>query len=531
MNKSIFSNIKNDLPASLVVFLVAVPLCLGIALGSDAPAFAGIIAGIIGGIIVGVLSGSALGVSGPAAGLIVIVADAIKGMPSYETFLLAVVVAGLIQLLFGFLKAGVIGYYFPTSVIKGMLTAIGITILLKQIPHALGYDKDFEGDLTFTQADGFNTFTEILNFFYHPELITQNALIIAVISLGVLILWETKFFKKIKLFKIIQGPLIVVILGVLLNQYFMSIGKGLGASHRVNLPLNESLQGFASNFSFPDFSMIFSPDVWVTGFIIALVASLETLLSVEATDKIDPVKRITPTNRELKAQGVGNILSGMIGGLPITQVIVRSSANIQSGGKTKLSAIIHGFLILISVLLIPDILNMIPTASLAAILLMVGYKLAKPRVFKEMYKAGPDQIIPFLITVIAIVLTDLLIGISIGMGVGILYILYNNMKTPYHFDDAGHDGETIKIHLSENLSFLNKAALLDTFKNIPDGSKVILNFDKTINIDYDVKEVLENFKENAEFRKIDVSILGVNDKKVLSSLKRFKNMFPSQITK
>lgn len=386
-NNSMFKEIKSDLPASIVVFFVAVPLCLGIALASGAPLFSGIIAGIVGGIIVGIASGSSLGVSGPAAGLAVIVLTSIATLGSWPAFLLAVVIAGFIQLALGFAKAGFIAYFFPSSVIKGMLTGIGLLIILKQIPHALGWDKDAEGDDAFLQADGQNTFSEIaqaLNF------ITPGAVLIAAISLGLLILWDSVLTKKHKIFQLIQGPIVVVILGIVMNYLFKSgtLDFSLADDQVVRLPVANNLTEFFNQFTLPDFSAITNVEVWKIAIVLAIVASLETLLSVEATDKMDPNKRITPTNRELKAQGLGNIFSGLIGGLPVTQVIVRSSANITFGGKTKLSTILHGIFLLISAITIASVLNMIPLASLAAVLLMVGYKLAKPELFKKMYKLG-----------------------------------------------------------------------------------------------------------------------------------------------
>ncbi|MEM8890951.1 MAG: SulP family inorganic anion transporter, partial [Bacteroidota bacterium] len=365
--KGLFSNLKYDLPASIVVFLVATPLCLGIALASGAPLFSGIIAGIVGGIVVGMLSGSDIGVSGPAAGLAVIVLNAITSLGAYETFLLAVVIAGVIQTALGFLRAGIIGYYFPSSVIKGMLSGIGIIIILKQIPHAFGYDKVPEGSLAFEQADSQNTISELTNMLNYIE---PGALIITAISLAILILWERPFMKRIKLFQLVQGPLVAVVMGIVLNLVFAAAFPNLAidAKHLVQIPVAEGISGFLGLFTLPDFSQIGNPEIYITAITIAVVASLETLLCVEATDKLDPYKRITPTNRELKAQGVGNFLSGMVGGLPVTQVIVRSSANIQSGGRTKMSAIIHGFFLLFAAMLIPSILNMIPLATLAAIL-------------------------------------------------------------------------------------------------------------------------------------------------------------------
>ena len=408
--REIFKELKNDLPASIVVFFVAVPLCLGIALASGAPLFAGIIAGIIGGIVVGIASGSPLGVSGPAAGLAVIVLTSIGTLGgSWEAFLMAVVLAGIIQLILGYAKAGFIAYFFPSSVIKGMLTGIGLLIMLKQIPHALGWDKDTFGDTAFLQADGQNTFTEIFKAF---EFVTTGALIIAAVSLAILILWDTVLTKKHKIFQLLQGPIVVVLFGILMNYFYQNgiLDFTLATDQVVRIPVPQSFSEFLGQFTLPDFTAITNLEVWKIAFVIAIVASLETLLCVEATDKLDPDKRITPTNRELKAQGLGNVLSGLIGGLPITQVIVRSSANINFGGKTKMSAILHGVFLLLSALTIASVLNMIPLASLAAILLMVGYKLAKPSLFKQMYKLGWEQFIPFTVTVVAILTTDLLVG-------------------------------------------------------------------------------------------------------------------------
>ena len=487
--KTYFNNLGSDIPAGIVVFFVAVPLCLGIALASGAPLFSGIIAGMVGGIIVGLLSGSQLGVSGPAAGLAVIVLTAIQDLGSFEVFLMAVVLAGVIQIVLGVLRAGIIGYYFPSAVIKGMLAAIGIIIFLKQIPHAFGYDKDFEGDLNFFQPDGYNTFTELghmLNF------ISPGATIVAAISLTVLILWEQKFMKQIKLFQIVQGPIVAVAVGIGLNLLFAGSGLAIEGEHTVNLPVSDGIAGFFGQFTFPDFASVTNPNVWVVALTMAIVASLETLLCVEATDKLDPRKRITPTNRELFAQGIGNTVSGLIGGLPVTQVIVRSSANIQSGGQTKVSAVFHGLLILFSALAIPFVLNLIPLACLAAILLVVGFKLAKPSLFKEMYAGGRIQFVPFIVTVFGIVFTDLLVGISLGMVVGVFFILYENFKASY-FVQQREEGERTIIELSEHVTFLNKAAILKLLDDIEVGHSVTIDASKCIFMHPDVKEIIEDF--------------------------------------
>ncbi|MDO6471296.1 SulP family inorganic anion transporter [Maribacter sp. 1_MG-2023] len=502
-----FKHIKNDIPASIVVFFVALPLCLGIALASGAPLFSGVIAGIIGGVLVGALSGSKIGVSGPAAGLAAIVLTAIGTLGGYENFLVAVVLGGIIQMVFGILKAGVIGYYFPSSVIKGMLTGIGIIIILKQIPHFFGYDPDPEGDWAFFQVDGENTFSEILNTINN---ISPGATLIAIIGLAILLLWDKVLSKKGKVFQIIQGPLVAVAIGILF-YVFTQDNEVLGISkdHLVSVPVPEDFSSFIGQFRFPNFSAITNPQVWITAFTIALVASLETLLCVEATDKLDPHKNVTPTNRELLAQGAGNIVSGLIGGLPITQVIVRSSANIQSGGRTKLSAIIHGFLLLISVVLIPTLLNMIPLSVLAAILFIVGFKLAKPSLFLKMYKLGWKQSIPFFVTVIGIVFTDLLVGISLGLAVGIVVILLKSYQNSHflHIEDNSDGKHKIKMTLAEEVTFFNKGAILKELDSLPDNTYLELDVLKTRFLDYDIIEILEDFSLKAKERNIDIKLI------------------------
>ncbi|MFL3660671.1 MAG: SulP family inorganic anion transporter [Polaribacter sp.] len=502
-----FKHIKNDLPASVVVFFVALPLCLGIALASGAPLFSGLIAGIIGGIVVGSLSGSKIGVSGPAAGLAAIVLTAIGTLGGYENFLVAVVLGGVIQLIFGFLKAGIIGYYFPSSVIKGMLTGIGIIIILKQIPHFFGYDSNPEGDFAFFQVDGQNTFSEILNT---ANNISLGATIIGFIGLGILILWSSVLSNKGKFFQIVQGPLVAVVAGIV--YYFVTNGNtkyGINATHLVSVPVPDSFDSFIGQFRFPNFNALSNPQVWVTGFTIALVASLETLLCVEATDKLDPHKNVTPTNKELLAQGTGNIISGLIGGLPITQVIVRSSANIQSGGRTKLAAIIHGFLLLISVLLIPTLLNKIPLSVLSAILLVVGYKLAKPAVFKEMVQLGWKQWIPFTVTVLGIVFTDLLVGISLGLAVGVVVILIKSFQNSHflHIEDKSNGKHRIKMTLAEEVTFFNKGAILKELDSLPRDTYLEIDVRKTRFLDYDIIEILQDFALKAKERNIDIQLI------------------------
>ena len=502
-----FRYLKQDLPASIVVFFVALPLCLGIALASGAPLFSGLIAGIVGGIVVGSLSGSQVGVSGPAAGLAAIVLTAIGTLGGYQNFLLAVVLGGAIQLVFGLLRAGIIGYYFPSSVIKGMLTGIGIIIILKQIPHFFGYDADPEGDFAFIQVDGENTFSEILRTFQN---ISLGSTLIALIGLGILILWERVLSKKYKIFQLIQGPLVAVILGIL----FFVLTKdsqllGISSEHLVSVPVPEDTASFLAQFSFPNFGVIGQPEIWVTAFTIALVASLETLLCVEATDKLDPHKRVTPTNRELLAQGTGNMISGLIGGLPVTQVIVRSSANIQSGGQTKISAIIHGFFLLISVILIPHLLNMIPLSVLAAVLFLVGYKLAKPTLFKTMYNLGWKQFVPFVVTVGGIIFTDLLIGIGLGLGVGIVVILIKSYQNSHflHIVDKSNGNHKIRMTLAEEVTFFNKGAILKELDALPKNTLLELDVRATRYLDNDIIEILDDFTFKARERNIDILLI------------------------
>ncbi|MEX0810968.1 MAG: SulP family inorganic anion transporter [Chitinophagales bacterium] len=509
--KDLFKHIKSDLPASIVVFFVAVPLCLGIALASGAPLFAGVIAGIVGGIVVGAASGSPLGVSGPAAGLAVIVLDAITTMGSWEAFLVAVVLAGVIQLAMGYAKMGIIAYYFPSSVIKGMLSGIGIIIFLKQIPHAIGYDENYEGDLSFVQRDGETTFSELIKML---DYISPAAVITSVVCLFILILWEVVLMKKHKIFKVIQGPLVAVLAGIGFNLFFASGATSFSFYDKqlVSIPVADGVSSFFGQFTTPDFSLSVFTDInlYLIAIVLAIVASLETLLCVEATDKLDPHKRVTPTNRELKAQGLGNIVSGFIGGLPITQVIVRSSANISFGGRTKMSAIIHGFLLLISIIAIPGILNLIPLSALAAILFIVGYKLAKPELFKQMYKNGWEQFIPFMATIVGIVFTDLLKGIGIGMAVGIFFVLKNNYKNPFYFTTNGEkDKHEFEIKLSEEVTFLNKGSILQQLNNIPKDSKVIIDGTRSKVIAFDVLEIIRDFKISAKDKNIELEIKGI----------------------
>lgn len=518
-------DLKYDLPASVVVFLVALPLCLGIAMASGAPLFAGLLTGIIGGIVVAAVSGSQLSVSGPAAGLTVIVLTGIESVGTYEAFLLAVVLAGVLQLILGIIKAGLIGNYFPSAVIEGMLAAIGITIILKQLPHAVGYDADYFGSESFSsQADAENTFASLLNA---TEAFNYGAAVICIVSLAILIFWPR--FKKLA---VVPAPLLVVVAGVSLHMAFSGTAFALADSHLVTIPVVNSFAEFTNLFIFPDFTQILNNDVLILAFTIAIVASLETLLSIEAVDKLDPYKRVSPTNRELVAQGIGNMSSGLLGGLPMTSVIVRSSANVNSGGKTRQSAMLHGMWLLAAVLIIPGIINLIPLSSLAAILLVTGYKLANAKLFRHMYHRGLDQFIPFVITILAVIFTDLLKGVGIGMLVAIFYILRNNMRNAFVYTlDFNENKNKITVNLSEEVSFLNKAAIQQTLYNLPKGiDTIIIDGSKSRFIDKDVISVIKDFEHNALSKGKSVELKEiVNQKKVKQdSIKKLDNIIKEQ---
>lgn len=500
--KKYFQSAGSDLSASIVVFLVALPLCLGIALGSGAPLFSGIIAGIVGGIVIGSLSGSQLSISGPAAGLTVIVATAILKLQVYEAFLLAVVVAGFFQLIFGFINAGILGDYVPNSVIKGMLAAIGLILILKQFPHLVGYDADFVGDETFLQVNSDNTFSGLLQAVnkIHPL-----AVVIGVVSLLLLILWERPFMKKISLVKLVPGPLVVVLAGTLIS-HFSATGYpdySLRKEQLVTLPIADSLNSFIGFFTFPDLKYLSNPAVWTSAITIAIVASLETLLGIEAADKLDPLKRVTPTNRELKAQGIGNMVSGLLGGLPLTSVVVRTSANISAGAKSRLSAITHGLLLLLCVMFIPAILNKIPLSALAAVLIFTGYKLAKLSLFKEFFQRGWDQFVPFVVTIGAILMTDLLIGILIGIGVGLFFMIRSNFRSSVF---VVNDNNHFMIRLRKDVSFLNKPIVKKSLEDVPANAFVLIDATRADFIDKDIIEEVNNFLVHAHLKNIRVEI-------------------------
>lgn len=517
-------DLKYDLPASVVVFLVALPLCLGIAMASGAPLFAGLLTGIIGGIVVASVSGSQLSVSGPAAGLTVIVLGAIETLGVYETFLLAVVLAGVLQLVLGIIKAGMIGNYFPSSVIIGMLAAIGITIILKQLPHAVGYDSSFFGEESFTQLDHDNTFSALQKAF---GAINYGAFFICALSLAILILWP-----KIKKLSIVPAPLVVVVVGVLLSQMFTGTDFALDPSHLVVIPVVQSFGEFLGLFTFPDFTQIFNKDVWIVAFTIAIIASLETLLSIEAVDKIDPFKRVSPTNRELLAQGIGNMSSGMLGGIPLTSVIVRSSANVNSGGRTRQSAIFHGIWLLLAVLIIPNIINLIPLSCLAAILLHTGYKLARAALFKQMWYKGLDQFIPFIVTILAVVFTDLLTGVGVGLLVAMFYILRNNLTNAFEYDiEENEDGAKITFDLAEEVTFLNKASIQKSLHSLPNRiNEIVIDGSHSRYIDKDVIEVIKDFEQNAISKGKSIELVGIVNKKNVPNIKRFAQVIMNKGT-
>jgi MFS superfamily sulfate permease-like transporter len=497
--------LDHDIPAGLVVFLVAVPLCLGIALASGAPPFSGVIAGIIGGVIVSIFSGSQLAVSGPAAGLTVIVATAIEKLGGLEPFLVSVVLAGLLQLAMGFLRAGVIGAYFPAAVIKGMLAAIGIILIMKQLPHAIGYDAEAESDLSFVETDSSMSLQSIADAL---SAISPGAAIVTAGSLAIMLLWESPTIKRRKLLSLMPGPLVAVTFGVVYNLLSAKLTPALSiaSQHLVNLPAIFGPLEFGKQLTFPDFSALANPSVYVTAVTLALIASLETLLSLEAIDKLDPLKRTASTDQELKAQGIGNILSGMLGGLPMTAVIVRASANINAGAHTKVASFVHGVLLLLSAMFLSVVLNMIPLACLAAILLLTGYKLAKPKVFKEVYLKGFNQFAPFVVTVVAILATDLLMGMAIGMAVGLFFVLRAN----YHAAiTLTRDGNNYLLRLHKDVSFLNKALLRGILERVDENGYVIVDGAKASFIDQDILETLQDFIKASGDSNITVELKNV----------------------
>ena len=495
---NLFANLKSDFASGLVVFLVALPLCLGIALASGAPLFSGIISGVIGGIVVGYLSQSHLSVSGPAAGLTAIVLTAITDLGSFNVFLLAVLIAGLIQLALGFLKAGSISNYFPNNVIEGMLAGIGVIIFLKQIPKALGSDVSV--------GSGLAIFNDVVAAFSDVKI---GVVIVTIISLLILLIWDK--IPVLKNIKMLPAALIAVTVGVLINEMFL---KGtaieITSKYLVSLPVPTTLEEFKNIIVTPDFGAISNSKVWIVAITIAVVASIETLLCIEAADRMDVQKRYTDTNVELKAQGIGNIISALLGGLPMTSVVVRTTANNAAGAKSKMSAIIHGILLLVSVLAIPSILNKIPLATLAAVLLLVGYKLANPKTIKHFWEKGKYQFIPFIATFGAVVFTDLLKGVALGMIISIIFVLKGNMKRAYNFrKEEYHDGDVIHIDLAQEVSFLNKAAIKSTLASIPENSNVVINASDTVYIAHDVLDLIKEFEKiRAKEENIKIKLVG-----------------------
>ncbi len=498
--KKIFKTAAADIPASIVVFLVALPLCLGVALASGAPLFSGLIAGIVGGIVVGMVSKSPLSVSGPAAGLTAIVSAAIISIASFEGFLVAVVICGVIQIGLGFARAGIIGDYVPNSVIKGMLAAIGLILILNQFPHLLGDDSSFETDEGVVQKG--NIFYNFFNAFGH---INSTALLIGGLCLAFHFIWEKFTTGKKGFIKLVPAPLLVVLIAVGINAAFnaYSSSSALVGEHLVRLPVAKSAEDFFSFFSAPDWSYLANKNVIICGITLAIVASLESLLSIEAVDDLDPYQRVTPTNRELKAQGVGNLISGMVGGLPVTSVIVRSSANVNAGARSKMSTIMHGSLLLLCVAFIPAILNLIPKAALAAILIFTGYKLAKPSLFMAFYRKGWDQFVPFVITIVAILLTDLLKGVLVGIGLGLFYILRSNFRTAVF---VINDENRYLFRLRKDVSFLNKPIIKHKLEKVPENGFVLIDASRADFIDKDILEVIEDFTKHAHLKNIRVEV-------------------------
>lgn len=509
-----FSAIGQDAPAGLVVFLVALPLCLGISLASGAPLLAGLVSGIVGGLLVSLLSGSAVSVSGPAAGLTVVMVSAIATLGSWPAVLAATVVAGVIQLVLGAARAGIIALYFPAAVIRGMLAAIGIILLLKQVPHFVGADTDYFEDMDFLQFNGLNTFSAIGAA---ARGLSPGSVLVGAVSLGLLLLWDTAPVRRQPWARLVPGALVTVLVAVGLNQLLRALAPAwqVRPEHLVKLPVLSSLSQLSGAMTFPDFNALRNPATYGVAFTIAIVASLETLLSVEAVDNLDPQKRHTPPNRELLAQGAGNLISGLLGGLPLTAVIVRSSANIAAGAQTKLAAFIHGIFLLMSLLFLGFILNLIPLAALAAVLLLVGFKLTKPALYRQQWRLGWAQFGPFIITIAAVLFTDLLKGVSIGLVIGFFFILKDNAKAGSYLrrDNAAgaadEAGALLHLHLPEHVSFLNKASIVTTLEQLPSGSRVLLDGTRSDVIDHDVLEAIEAFRQAAPARGIDLELRGI----------------------
>ncbi len=488
-----------DLRAGLVVSLVAVPLCLGIAQASSAPLLSGLVAGIIGGIVVGSASGSALSVSGPAAGLAVIVAASIGelGLPA---FLTAVVIAGGLQIVMGLARLGGIAHFFPSAVIKGMLAAIGILIILKQLPHAVGYDSDPEGDLALLQPDGSNTFSALVEAAGNASI---GAVLVSTLGVGIMLGWP-KLPKNAATELIPPALVVVVVGGVVATLLAAQWPELLSSEHLVSLPRVESLDDLRAIIVLPDFAGAADPAVWRVAVTLAVVASLESLLSLEAVDRIDPHKRISPPNRELLAQGLGNALSGLVGGLPVTAVIVRSSANVQAGGQTRLAAVFHGVLLLIGVLFLAPLLNRVPLAALAIVLIFVGLKLTEPKLWKQMWAGGSSQFVPFAVTIGAVVLTDLLIGTVIGLVVGLVLMIRRQQANTITVEEE--DGKRV-IRFLKDVTFLQKFRLKEVLRETPPELPLVIDRRVVGFVDDDVEELLDEHCDRAAERGVTVEIL------------------------
>lgn len=506
------ATVVRDLIAGLVVVLVAVPLCLGIgqASGAQIPPLAGILAGIVGGVVVGLLSGSQTSVSGPTAGLTAIVATQVAGLGSFEAFLLALVIAGLLQIAMGAARLGFLSSYFPSSVIYGLIAAVGVILILKQVPHLLGHDVDPEGEMSFFQPDKENTFSELLRTIrdIHP-----GAALVGILSFALLLIWDNvKPLKKL----IVPPALLVILLGVALSEVLGAIGGvwAIEARHRVQLPAPESLQEWRTLLHFADFSYLTNPSVYLAGLTIALIASLESLLNIEAIDRLDPRQRVTPTSRELVAQGVGNLICGVVGGLPVTSVIDKSSVNIHAGAQTQYAAVAHGVMLGACAFLLPVYVNHIPISCLAAVLLWAGAKLASPQLFIRMYQNGTSQFLRFLITLAAIVFTNLLTGALIGLAIGLVSILRSNLLRPLRvIEEKRQEGVVTRVELANQVSFLNRGVIDKTLASAKRGSNWVIDARQTDYIDPDVLSLIREFREQAApAREIKLSLIGFTGK-------------------
>ncbi len=513
LNENMFKkHFVTDIISGIVVFLIALPLCLGISMASGAPLFTGIIAGIVGGIVVGFVSGASINVSGPAASVALVILTAIQTLGSFDAVLIAVVVAGVFQIVLGFLKAGTIAYFFPNAMIKGILASIGLILILKQIPHAFGVDGVFEGIQSFWNNDGENTFSEIARIYGHVH---WGAVTITLVCMALIIIWDKPALKKFSFFKFFPSALAAVILSMALNEFFKTAAPtlALGAEHLVELPVAKSASDFLGFFSFPDFSLLANPKIYGIALSITFIASLESLLSTEAGDKLDPYKRRTNTNRELKAQGIGNIVAGLIGGLPVTAVIVRTSANVGAGGRTKTATITHGIIMLLCIALIPGLLNKIPLAALAAVLFVVGSKLTSFSIYKSVFEQGKKQFLPFITTILVVMFTDLITGIMVGGSIAIFFVLRDNYKNAYLHDKVSHDKENeTRIKLAQETTFLNKADILLFLDHIPKNEKVIIDGSAAKFVHPDIFDIIDDFKEGAVNKNISVECIGLDDR-------------------